>query len=189
MASQSALQYCLTFIHPFIHSHTHTHTHTHTDGGGSHAGRQPAQQEQSGVRASLPGDASTLTARRRNLSDRPVTSPPTLYLYGAPPAAASLPPENTLVLVLSKARQKMLDRCSPFSLTGLVRPWMAFSMCHSSTRRSSPPGWQRGFTGKTVQLWFKHHAFMSLAITPPFKESKFDTVPRKTACKVTFWMH
>lgn len=50
------------------------------------------------------------------------------------------PPEKTFVLLLSKARQKMLERCSPFSFTGLDRPWMAFSMCHRSTRRSSPPG-------------------------------------------------
>lgn len=50
-----------------------------------------------------------------------------------------LPPEKTFLLVLSKARQKMLDRCSPFSFTGLDRAWMACSMCHRSTRRSSPP--------------------------------------------------
>lgn len=49
------------------------------------------------------------------------------------------PPEKTFLLLLSKARQKMLDRCSPFSFTGLERPWMAFSMCHSRTLRSSPP--------------------------------------------------
>lgn len=49
------------------------------------------------------------------------------------------PPEKTFLLVLSKARQKMLDRCSPFSFTGLDRPWRACSMCHSRTRRSSPP--------------------------------------------------
>lgn len=58
---------------------------------------------------------------------------------GALPGRQHSPPEKTLVLELSKARQKMLDRCSPFSLTGLARPWRAFSMCHSRTRRSSPP--------------------------------------------------
>lgn len=59
----------------------------------------------------------------------------TRFIY----AHASSPPEKTFVLLLSKARQKMLERCSPFSFTGVERPWMAFSMCHRSTRRSSPP--------------------------------------------------
>ena len=40
VATQSAFQYCQTF--------THSCTHEHTDGGVSHAGRQPARQEQSG---------------------------------------------------------------------------------------------------------------------------------------------
>lgn len=50
-----------------------------------------------------------------------------------------LPPEKTRLLVLSNARQKMLERCSPFNLIGLAFECIAFSMCQSNTLRSSPP--------------------------------------------------
>lgn len=90
-----------------------------------------------------------------------------------------LPPENTFLLVLSNARQKMLDRCSPFSLSGLAREWMAFSICHSSTRRSSPPGannkrftftqlWCDSPTTKTifkVQSWTIRPSFIQSSLT------------------------
>lgn len=59
-------------------------------------------------------------------------------------ALPSLPPENTFVLPLLKARQKMLEWCSPFSWTGLTLEWMASSICQSKTRRSSPPRRNRG---------------------------------------------
>lgn len=67
------------------------------------------------------------------------------------------PPENTLVFPLLKARQKMLEWCSPFSCMGLTLEWIACSMCHSRTRRSSPP-WEgnknRGLIWLTLQDWF-----------------------------------
>ena len=117
-------------------------------------------------------------------SNLPVTSQPALPPEPHAAQEAALPPENTLVLVLSKARQKMLDRCSPFSLTGLVRPWMAFSMCHRSTRRSSPPvhedSPQQFNTVKTLCVHNPPH------ITKI--QIKLDTVPRKTACKLAFWI-
>lgn len=56
----------------------------------------------------------------------------------------SLPPENTFVLPLLKARQKILEWCSPFSWTGLTLEWMASSICQSKTRRSSPPRRKKG---------------------------------------------
>lgn len=68
-----------------------------------------------------------------------------------------LPPENTFLLVLSNARQKMLDRCSPFSLIGLAREWMDFSMSHSSTLRSSPPE-RHNEGGKRETLTFRNHS-------------------------------
>lgn len=60
-----------------------------------------------------------------------------------------LPPENTFVLPLLKARQKILEWCSPFSWTGLTLEWMASSICQSKTRRSSPPRGEEG----NITVW------------------------------------
>lgn len=75
-------------------------------------------------------------------TDRNVTHlifPPFQLQYHESEQLLVLPPEKTRLLVLSNARQKMLDRCSPFNLIGLARECIAFSMCHSNTLRSSPP--------------------------------------------------
>ena len=64
------------------------------------------------------------------------------------------PPENTLVFPLLKARQKMLEWCSPFSCMGLTLEWIACSMCHSRTRRSSPP-WEASKNLELKELTFQ----------------------------------
>lgn len=75
------------------------------------------------------------------------------------------PPENTLVFPLLKARQKMLEWCSPFSCMGLTLEWIACSMCHSRTRRSSPP-WEGHKNLGLKQLTFQGWHLVSPALNP-----------------------
>ena len=76
-----AVQHCLTF--------TRSRTHSHPDGGVSHAGRQPARQEQSGRGVSLRD--TQLGGAGARTSDLPVTSQPALPPQppGAPPSVFS----------------------------------------------------------------------------------------------------
>ncbi len=90
-------------------------------------------------------------ATDRNI--RHLISPLFQLQHHKPEQLLVLPPEKTRLLVLSNARQKMLDRCSPFNLIGLARVCIAFSMSHSSTLRSSPPTTQdiNRFTREILQ--------------------------------------
>ena len=163
-------------IHPSIHSSIHPsiHTHTHTDGGGNHEGRQPAQQQQSGVRASLSGDASTLTARRRNLSDLPVTGPP------RPPPSEPPPPPPPSCRSLLTSREHLgvgavegqaedVGQVLPFQFDGLGAPVDGFLHVPQQHAPVVSAWVAKRIHPQTVQRWLKHHASMSLAITPPFK--------------------
>lgn len=98
-----------------------------------------------------------------------------------------LPPENTFVLPLLKARQKILEWCSPFSWTGLTLEWMASSICQSKTRRSSPP---RGEEGNTLLLesrvnwWQTSYLILQLLI----EETLISIKKKKLSYLVMAWI-